>query len=134
MDCSILNGRVIKKIKVRKDKSEIYFETANDEVFAFYHIQDCCESVTIDDISGDLQDLINEKIIYFSETINEGDSESSTWTFYDISTLNTHIQIKWYGESNGYYSESVDFTKIEKGESLYGRNDYEKDGLFDIYQ
>jgi hypothetical protein len=93
-----------------------------------YHEQNCCENVEIDDIVGDLYDLINSPVIKASENSNDGTIEdvknkginqdydyidSSTWTFYNISTIKGHVTIKWFGWSNGYYSERVTFYKIK---------------------
>lgn len=92
--------------------------TAEDgRVFRFHHLQDCCESVSIEDVCGDLYDLIGV-IVEATESVKaepEHDYGVGAWTFYRFSTSKGTVTVRWYGESNGYYSVGVDLTIIEPG-------------------
>lgn len=94
--------------------SELVFENARER-YVFFHHQDCCESVYIESIVGDIEDLVNTPILTAEESSGDtpADSdakpyESYTWTFYKFATFKGYVDIRWLGESNGYYSESVD--------------------------
>jgi hypothetical protein len=111
-----LIGKTLTKLEqVGEDK--IVFITSEGKRYKLYHSQDCYESVTVEDIVGDLDDLVGEPILVAEEvTSNENPEgvtkeyqDSFTWTFYKFATRKGHVDIRWYGESNGYYSESVDF-------------------------
>jgi hypothetical protein len=93
---------------------EIVFLTAEGETFKLYHSQDCCEDVSIEDVAGDLNDLVGSPILVAAE-VSQTDpvaSESGTWTFYKLATAKGWVDIRWYGSSNGYYSESVSFDRV----------------------
>lgn len=111
-----LKGKILKEIQ-RSDingNEKLTFICNDGDIFEMYHHQDCCESVSIDDIVGDLDDLIGNPIT-LAEEISEDDPEayeSGTWTFYKLATIKSYVNIKWYGTSNGYYSESVNFEKV----------------------
>jgi hypothetical protein len=92
---------------------EMTFETAQGERFMFAHQQDCCESVDINDIVGDLQDLCGQPLLVAEEVKgatepDEEHDESYTYTFYKFATRKGYVDVRWLGESNGYYSESVE--------------------------
>ena len=107
--------------KVEATKETLIFEN-DKKICTFLHNQDCCEAVYIDDIVGDIEDLKNSPILIAEEVSNDNeprkdeDDESYTWTFYKFSTAKGSVTVKWYGVSNGYYSEEVDFEEKIKGE------------------
>lgn len=110
-----LKDKTIARIIIREDY-EVFFECLDGSEYVMNHQQDCCESVSIESIVGDINDLIGHPILEASETSNTGDDcclDSSTWTFYRLSTVKGTVTIRWLGESNGYYSESVDFCQIK---------------------
>ena len=107
-----LEGLAIASIKgASVGSGEISIEVMGGRRFRMTHHQDCCESVEIEDIAGDVNDLVGMPILQAEEVSSEGpDTEgSATWTFYKLSTINGSVTLRWLGTSNGYYSESVSF-------------------------
>jgi len=108
-------GKTFVQVSGAVGNFDLLFETANGERFMFSHEQDCCERVDINDIVGDLEDLVGEPLLVAEEVqgetpvdFNERDHESVTWTFYKFATRKGYVDVRWLGESNGYYSEGVD--------------------------
>lgn len=115
-----LKGKKLLKVEVTKDDEklddQIIFTCDDGSIYKMYHEQDCCEGVTIDDINGNFNEILNTEILLAEERSNESETDwgSETWTFYTIRTQKGDVDLKWYGESNGYYSESVDFIKAKE--------------------
>jgi len=110
-------GKVPVEITTNTYEDVIFMRFSDNTACRFYHDQDCCESVVIDDVNGDLQDLIGNPILVAEERVNEdpgedADYDSHTWTFYTFRGIGGSVDVKWHGSSNGYYSESVDFQMI----------------------
>ena len=104
-----------------KDFEWAHFVCSDGTEYLMFHEQDCCESVTIEDVCGDFKRLLNSPITMaedisnevVDETVPNEDDYSHTWTWYKLATVNEYVTIRWYGTSNGYYSESVDFARIK---------------------
>lgn len=117
MKFSDLIGKTLTKCEGVIHGESILFETTEGKRYVLEHNQDCCESVTVEDICGELSDLVGSPIVQAEENSNSdpvpyGCSESWTWTFYRIATAKGQVVIRWLGESNGFYSEGVDFSEV----------------------
>lgn len=125
MNINALIGKTLVEVAGKEGDDEIIFKTTDGKTFRMYHRQDCCESVRVEDICGDLQDLIGSPICQAEESSSRDYPqgykrkdgydyipESMTWTFYRLATQKGQVVIRWYGESNGYYSEEVSFDQI----------------------
>lgn len=116
LSIKVLEGKTLTLVENFSDT--IVFTTNDDKKYKMYHEQESGEDVHIEDISGDLNDLIGIPILVAEEvesdrgTLDE-EENSFTWTFYKIDTAKGGVTIRWYGTSNGYYSESVDIVEIQ---------------------
>ena len=115
MNVEELKGKTITDVKGSPGDDEMILKTSDGKEYVFYHSQDCCESVGIEDIVGDVADIIGEPLLEAEEVTSNDNppdvkkdyQDSFTWTFYKLGTRKGGITVRWYGESNGYYSESV---------------------------
>ena len=96
--------------------SDEYFQILTDDyVYIFYHEYSCCESVWLTQVDGINDKIIGSRIVIAEVVTDEKDTEYGhiTWSFYKIGTNKGMIDFCFQGESNGYYSETVDLIKIE---------------------
>lgn len=113
-----LIGKTLTDVKVGEYTVTLY--TDELETYEMFHMQDCCEHVYVEDVYGDINDLVGSPITMAEEATSRENplgvkmeyQESFTWTFYKFATAKGYVTIRWYGESNGYYSEAVTFKKI----------------------
>ncbi len=151
---SDLVGKTFASIVGKIGDEEIVFTTVDGEKYRLVYHHDCCAGCSIEDICGDLADLIGSPILqaedvhsndpdesviaerkakyakalaefkpsyagdelywYGPEASNDWKEESETWCFYKLATVKGSVTIRWYGSSNGYYSESATFEKWDE--------------------
>lgn len=97
----MLVGDTINAIDVGYD--EIKFACADGKIFKMYHVQDCCESVTVDDITGDLEDIWEEKFCFDLCGFIVTAFKSPNWNYNNLKKLL---------ESECYSEEELKFIKM----------------------
>jgi len=63
----LMKGLTFVKVEGAVGSDEMLFETAEGARFVFGHYQNCCERVDINDITGDLEDLVGEPLLIAEE-------------------------------------------------------------------
>lgn len=116
-DPEIMLGLTMVSVKIDNNDEEMWFTSDDGRIFKFFHDQACCEQVSIEDVAGDLQDLVGSPILMSEEVksdppVGVRECESCTWTFYKFATVKGYVTVRWYGESNGYYSEDVSMYEV----------------------
>lgn len=112
------SGKTIQEIRgCKKHSDEVTIKFTDGSCLKFYHRQDCCETVLLEDFDVTPEDLVNANIISIEERISNSNEneikplntwdQSYTWSFYVIKTSRFTMTMRWYGESNGWYSETV---------------------------
>jgi len=120
IDAAALLGKTVTGIsQIGGDRIEI--TTDDGKRYVMFHSQDCCESVDVHDIEGELQSLVGSPLVVAREESDEiwpddveknEYCESFTWSRYFFETATAKVRIRWLGESNGYYSESVQIDEV----------------------
>jgi hypothetical protein len=120
-DFSLLKGKTIVEFyDLEKGSEDVTIKCSDGTKYVMYYSHDCCATCDIEDIIGDPNDLLNSELLLAEEVIShenpkdqEYPDDSFTWTFYKLSTIKGSVTLRWYGSSNGYYSESVTFKQLE---------------------
>jgi hypothetical protein len=112
-----IQGKTICEIQDRRrdttpdlENDELVFRCADGTSYRMTHYQDCCENVRVEEVIGDLADLLDAPLLLAEERRREID-EDELWTFYEFRTPKGSVTIRWCGQSE-YYSVSVDFDEI----------------------
>lgn len=127
VDIGLMKNKIFTKVYAMEGKFGVVFENEKER-FVLCHNQDCCEEVWLEDICGELDDLKNARLLQ-CEVSHSGKKPNSasrlqkgvdsfTWTFYKFATQRGRVTLRFFGSSNGYYSEEIDIN--------YQRIDYDK--------
>ena len=115
VDLDCLVGQEIVKIKRATEPDSLTFYCKSGDVFLMYHEQDCCEDVFLESVDEEeLKAILHSEVVLAEEATQSSSEDYGTWTFYTIMTKKSCLSIRWYGESNGYYSEEVDFRLLKE--------------------
>lgn len=120
-----IGNRLVGVMRSNQDDCDDYilWTFENGKVYKMYHEQDCCEDVYIESIDGELDLLVGNNITMAEEVCQSDDPpvstdyipDSYTWTFYKFADDKGHyVTIRWFGESNGYYSETAMITELKQ--------------------
>ncbi len=120
-----LVGEILAYVDTDEHGEEIRLTTQTGKVFTIYHSQYCCEYVRIVDTEGNWRDLIGKVIEEVSVKADHGVypedrgvrpacATDNSWTSTDFvfRVDGATVISRWVGESNGYYSESVDIAEL----------------------
>jgi hypothetical protein len=118
LSISALRGHVVSKVEGGVGDDALIFHLDDGRRFKMHHEQDCCESVYLSDVEGNLDDL--ESLIISAEESTNSEvhseyGESGLWTFYRFQTAHGYVVLRWVGYSD-YYSLGVDFEEITNKE------------------
>lgn len=119
-DFGELKGKTLKAIRGHEIGSErVGFECEDGTAYVLIYHHDCCASCSLEDVAGDVSDLIGHPILMAEVTEGGADlhpapdnADSFTWAFYKLATVKGYVTLRFLGESNGYYSETVDFERV----------------------
>ena len=119
---SELIGKTITKIEGLELHSEsVVFYCSDGTWYRMWYEPDCCAGCDIEDICGDVDDLIGSPIVRAElpsslDGLNEDNlpshDDSWTWTFVILGTAKGTVTLRWFGSSNGYYSEEPSFIRL----------------------
>jgi hypothetical protein len=119
VEFSDLVGEVLDAVDIDREENHILLTTRSGRKFLVYHEQDCCETVAISGQDGSFDKLIGKPIVeardFAVDTTEEGIDDSQTTTTLVFRVDDQTVISRWIGDSNGYYSESVDIAELISG-------------------
>lgn len=104
-------GRIAINVEGKAGEESVVFYMEDGKRIVLSHSQDCCEYVRVEDIIGDLGDLMGAPILAAEESTSQigpdgevpcpTSCDSFTWTFYKFATKKGYVTIRWLGSLTG---------------------------------
>ncbi len=126
-----LKGQTLSSVNITGDGNGISFATVDGREYILEHDQECCETVTLEDVCGDLGDLVGSPILIAEHRTGEaplsddpdsdihGSHDCAEYNFYEIATNKGSVTIRFHGQSNGYYSMGASLKAKGEGGGTY---------------
>jgi hypothetical protein len=114
----VLVGEVLDAVDIDREKDQILLTTRSGRQFLIHHEQKCCETVEISGQDGSFDKLIGKPIVEARDNAvdtSEEAADSQTTTTLVFRVDDHAVISRWVGDSNGYYSESVDIAELING-------------------
>ena len=119
VEFSVLVGETLDAVDIDREENQILLTTRSGRRFVVYHEQDCCETVAISGQDGSFDKLIGKPLTeardFAVDTSEESIDSSQTTTTLVFRVDDQTVISRWIGDSNGYYSESVDIAELING-------------------
>jgi hypothetical protein len=115
----VLVGEVLDAVDIDREKDQILLTTRSGRQFLIHHEQNCCETVEIVGQDGCFIRLVGKPIVEAREiaidTTKDDSYGTETTTTLIFRVDGETVISRWVGDSNGYYSESVDIAELING-------------------
>jgi hypothetical protein len=95
----LLNKTII-DIEISKWKTSMRLVCSDGYIYDIKHDQNCCEDVHLEDICGELEDIIGSPILLAEESTSDKNPlpnyECFQWTFYTLRTIKGTVTLRWW--------------------------------------
>lgn len=111
VEIDVLVGKTITSVWMSAERDVLGFACSDGEHYALGHDQDCCETVVLEEVIGNVADLVTAPILMAEKSTNDNGDES--WTFYKLATGKGYVTLRWCGRTSSQYSLEVSFKRVK---------------------
>lgn len=117
VEIDVLVGKTLTGIWLSAERDVLGFACSDGEHYALGHDQGCCETVVLEEIVGDILDLVVAPILMaekstMTERLEHHECDVD-WTFYKLATSKGYVTLRWCGYADTQYSTEVSFKRVK---------------------